>query len=146
MTNQYLGTLPALGQRLSSSAPGATGGVRTTLQVEGLALFVTAVALFVHFGYSGMLFAALFLVPDLSLLGYLAGPRLGALVYNTAHAMLGPLLLGVVAMSRLPATLPFALIWAAHVGFDRALGYGLKYAAGFEQTHLGRVGRKLRRT
>ena len=40
-----------------------------------------------------------------------------------------------------PLTLSIAMIWLAHIGIDRALGYGLKYSAGFGFTHLGRIGR-----
>ena len=69
---------------------------------------------------------------------------MGAAAYNAAHSTIGPLALrgcGTVAAS----ALPFALIWAAHIGFDRALGYGLKYASGFTHTHLGRTGKARRR-
>ncbi len=126
-------------------AGAVTGGVRLTLQAEGLALFVAAVAIFLHAGYSRSLFAALFMVPDLSLLGYLAGPRVGALVYNAAHSLVGPLLLALVGTLALPGALPVALIWVAHIGMDRAVGYGLKYGAAFGYTHLGYVGSAARR-
>ena len=87
-------------------------------------------------------FAILFLTPDLSFLGYLAGARVGAVAYNTAHATLLPLLLGAFgAAFGQPLAIQLALIWLAHVGFDRALGYGLKYGTGFGFTHLGRIGR-----
>jgi len=129
----------------TEASPGVAGGVRMMLRAEGVAIFAAAVALFAHAGYSGGLFAALFLVPDLSLLGYLAGPRRGAAIYNAAHSLLGPLSLGIVAVLAAPAALPYALIWAAHVGFDRALGYGLKYGTAFRHTHLGRIGAAARR-
>lgn len=88
------------------------------------------------------LFALLFFVPDVSLVAYAGGSRLGAIVYNAAHTTIGPILLligGLCLESSL--TLGIAAIWAAHVGFDRALGYGVKYATGFGDTHLGRIGR-----
>src|SRR5262249_41216650 len=116
-----------------------------TLRAEGLAIFAAALALYAHAGYAMGFFAALFFVPDLSMLGYLGGPRWGALFYNSAHSLLGPLLLGGVAVLALPAAAPYALIWAAHVGFDRALGYGLKYATAFGHTHLGLIGRAANR-
>jgi hypothetical protein len=121
-------------------SPAAAGGVRLTLRAEGLAIFAVALALFAHAGYSRGLFAALFLIPDLSLLGYLVGSRRGAVIYNAAHSLLGPILLGIGALLALPSAIPYALIWAAHVGFDRALGYGLKYGTAFGHTHLGRIG------
>jgi hypothetical protein len=121
----------------------ATGGIRTLLRLEGLALLAGALLLYARQGDSWLLFAGLFLLPDLSFAGYLVGPRVGAAAYNVAHSTLGPLGLAAAAIAGglgLPFTL--ALIWLAHVGFDRALGYGLKYASGFGDTHLGRIGRR----
>jgi hypothetical protein len=92
-------------------------------------------------GASWWLYAALFLAPDLSFLAYLAGPRLGAIGYNALHATIGPLLLGLCGVAMpWPMAGSIALIWLAHIGIDRALGYGLKSAAGFGLTHLGRIG------
>jgi hypothetical protein len=121
-----------------------THPLRTWLRLEGLAALVTATLLYRQGGYSWWLYAALFLGPDLSFLGYLAGSRIGALAYNLAHAYIVPL--GVIvaaALGALPWTLATAgaQIWIAHIGFDRALGYGLKYPSGFSDTHLGRIGR-----
>jgi hypothetical protein len=65
------------------------------------------------------------------------------MAYNSAHSTIGPLALGLIG-TVVPGALPFALIWAAHIGFDRALGYGLKYASGFSHTHLGRIGKARR--
>jgi hypothetical protein len=131
-----LGTLAT-----AASSKAATSGVRITLRLEGLLLVVTATAAFFQLGFSGLYFGLLFLAPDLSLVGYLAGPRIGAAAYNSAHSMIGPLALAAIGVVALPAVVSFALIWLAHIGFDRALGYGLKYATGFRFTHLGRVGR-----
>jgi len=119
------------------------GGVRLLLRLEGAAVFAAALALYAHGGFSWLLFAALFLAPDLTMLAYLAGPRAGAAAYNAAHVYMLPLALLVVGFSAgAPAAMAGALIWIAHIGFDRALGYGLKYATGFGDTHLGRIGRK----
>ena len=71
-----------------------------------------------------------------------AGPRVGAAAYNAAHSYSGRSRCwrsGCWAMC--PSRWPLGLIWCAHIGFDRALGYGLKYASGFAATHLGRIGR-----
>jgi len=85
-------------------------------------------------------FAVLFLSPDLSILAYLAGPRLGSVAYNAVHSYVGPAIAaGALLAAGGPLGVP--LIWAAHIGFDRAFGYGLKYADGFQFTHLGRIGR-----
>jgi hypothetical protein len=116
-----------------------TGSVRTWLLLESVAMAALAIVAYRHFGGSWPRFAALFLVPDLSMLGYLAGPRLGAVAYNVAHAIVGPAVLAVLGVAA-PALLPYACIWLAHVGIDRALGYGLKYPTAFGATHLGRMG------
>lgn len=119
-----------------------TGAVRGLLRAEGLAELAVALTLYGKFGGSWWLFAALFLVPDISFFGYLAGARAGAVAYNAMHATLGPALLGLLAWAGGSALgVSLALIWAAHVGFDRMLGYGLKYGSGFGDTHLGRIGR-----
>jgi hypothetical protein len=94
-------------------------------------------------GASWWLFAALWITPDLSLLGYLAGPAWGARIYNAIHSYTTPATLAVSAMLlRSPALVPIALIWFNHIGVDRLLGYGLKYPAGFTWTHLGRMGKR----
>jgi hypothetical protein len=132
----------------SASAPAraaggsASGGVRAVLRLEGAAAFVAAIALYGHAGFSWLALLILFLAPDLSMLAYLAGARAGALVYNLVHtyALALPLALAGFAFgSPVASALPLILI--AHVGFDRMLGYGLKYASGFDDTHLGRIGR-----
>ena len=121
----------------------ATGGVRILLRLEGLTLFLGMVALYASWDGSWWVFALLFFVPDLSFLAYLADAKFGALVYNAAHSYMAPvalLTLGFGFASTL--TLSIAMIWLAHIGIDRALGYGLKYSAGFNFTHLGRIGRR----
>jgi hypothetical protein len=127
-------------------AGAVTGGVRILLRLEGLGLLVLAMMLYASSGLPWLAFAILFLVPDLSFLGYLAGPRAGAVIYNLAHDTLGPLLLviGGYFFAAHSYVLAVALIWLAHIGMDRALGYGLKYSAGFSFTHLGRIGKDAR--
>ena len=122
-----------------------TGGIRTLLRIEGLTLFVGMVGLYGLWGGSWWLFAILFLVPDLSFVAYLAGPRAGAAVYNAMHTYMLPLVLSFIGFGMaLPLTLSIAMIWMAHIGIDRALGFGLKYDAGFGFTHLGRIGKAAR--
>lgn len=126
----------------TTAAGAATGGVRTLLRVEGAAMAVACMVFYSYFEGSWWMFALLLLAPDLSFLGYLGGPRMGAAAYNAAHAAILPMLLGIIAMV-MPSALAMhlSLIWCAHIGFDRALGYGLKYDAGFGFTHLGRIGK-----
>lgn len=79
--------------------------------------------------------------PDVSFLAYLAGPVAGALAYNALHSTVGAALLGFSAWATgLEPFIGLSLIWAAHIGFDRMLGYGLKYRSGFQDTHLGHLG------
>lgn len=88
-----------------------------------------------------------FLAFDLSALGYLAGPRVGANVYNVVHSYLGPAVFAIVGLvlGALGAGGGWAFfvagLWAFHVAADRALGYGLKLVDGFGHTHLGRIGK-----
>ena len=128
---------------IASEATGAvTGGLRTMLRLEGLTLFAGMTLLYAVWGGSWWIYAFLFLVPDLSFAAYLAGPRVGAFVYNTAHSYMAPMSLMTTGFALdSPLTLSVALIWLAHIGIDRALGYGLKYSAGFGFTHLGRIGK-----
>lgn len=127
----------------SSSDAGVVGGVRILLRLEGLAAFLVAVALYWQTGYGWGVFALTFFAPDLAFLGYLAGSRVGAIAYNCTHSYLGAVgaLLASVYFTS-PELFAAGLIWCAHIGFDRTLGYGLKYASGFGHTHLGRIGRR----
>ena len=124
-------------------AGAVTGGVKTLLRLEGLTLFAGMTLSYTVWGGSWWLYAILFLAPDLSFAGYLTGPRIGAIVYNTAHSTLAPVTLMAAGFALAsPLALAIAMIWLAHIGFDRALGYGLKYSDGFGFTHLGRIGRE----
>ena len=121
----------------------ATGGVKILLRLEGLTLFTGMVMLYASWGGSWLVFALLFFVPDLSFLAYLSDARFGAMIYNAAHSYMLPVTLLTLGFGLAsPLTLSIALIWLAHIGIDRALGYGLKYSAGFGFTHLGRIGRQ----
>jgi hypothetical protein len=123
-------------------AGAVTGGLRTLLRLEGLTLFVGMTLLYGVWDGSWWVYAFLFLAPDLSFAAYLAGPRAGAIVYNAAHSYMAPMALMITGFAlSSPLVLSIAMIWLAHIGIDRALGYGLKYAAGFGFTHLGRIGR-----
>jgi len=127
---------------VAAVAPAVTGTPRLLLRIEGACIFAIAIVLYWRLSESWWLFAILFLVPDLSFLGYLAGAGVGAIAYNLAHTVAGPILLAVAGLFvPYDPAMAIALIWLAHCGFDRALGYGLKYEAGFGFTHLGRIGR-----
>lgn len=113
-----------------------------TIRLEWAVVAAVAVVFYGLAGMSWWLFAALILAPDLSMLGYLAGPRVGAIAYNAFHILIAPVpLLLVGHLSGHAAAVAVALTWIAHIAFDRALGYGLKLPSGFQDTHLGRIGR-----
>jgi hypothetical protein len=116
------------------------GGPRLLLRIEGLAYAVLALIGYAHSGYSWWLFAALILVPDVSMLGYLINPSIGAASYNLVHTLTLPifLLFGAALFANM-LLLAVGTIWVVHIGADRALGYGLKYATGFGDTHLGHI-------
>ena len=132
-----------MAETATAEAAGAvTGGLRTLLRLEGLTLFVGMTLLYAVWDGSWWVYAILFLVPDLSFAAYLAGPRAGAIVYNAAHSYMAPMALMTTGFAlSSPLVLSIAMIWLAHIGLDRALGFGLKYFAGFVFTHLGRIGR-----
>jgi len=120
--------------------PAAT--VRGWLRLEGVAAFAAGLALYGWLGGPWLLVLPLLLVPDLSAVGYLRGPRVGAFTYNLVHNWaFGLALLGVgLASDSAPIAIAGA-VFVAHVGMDRAAGYGLKLATSFQDTHLGRIGR-----
>ncbi len=115
--------------------------VARLLRLDGLAVLVAAVWGYALTGASWGLFAALLFVPDTSMAGCLWGPSVGAAAYNAAHTYAAPALLAAVSVG-LGWTLgtPVALVWTAHIGLDRAFGYGLKSPDGFHQTHPGPIG------
>lgn len=117
-------------------------GVDLLLRAEALAIFVAGVLAYLQLNGHPLWLLPLLLVPDVSMLGYLGGPRLGAITYNLVHN----LVLGValLVIGWFAAVAPLALAGAiavAHVGMDRSLGYGLKLPTAFQDTHLGRIGR-----
>lgn len=110
------------------------------LHLEGAAIFGTSLYFYGAGHYRWWLFAVLFLAPDLFMVGYLANAKWGAASYNLVHTLTGPLILLAVGLLFGKATcMPGALIWLAHIGIDRALGYGLKYPTLFKDTHLQHV-------
>jgi len=118
------------------------GLVAILLRAEYVAIGVAGVVLWFAQGGSLIWLVPALLAPDLSIAGYAAGPRIGAVVYNAVHNLV--LALGLVGIGFLVASSPLALAGAvliAHIGMDRTSGFGLKYATSFQDTHLGRIGR-----
>jgi Domain of unknown function (DUF4260) len=128
-------------QTPSGQTGSVTGGVRLLLRLEGLTLFLGMTLLYAVWGGSWWIYLLLFLAPDLSFAGYVIGPREGATIYNAAHSYMAPIALMTAGFAiAAPLMLSIAMIWLAHIGIDRALGYGLKYSSGFGFTHLGLIG------
>jgi hypothetical protein len=117
--------------------------VRGWLRIEGAAAFAAGLALYGWLGGPWLLVLPLLLLPDLSAIGYLRGPRLGAFTYNIVHNWAFGL--GVLGVGLTSGAMPISVLGAvsiAHVGMDRAVGYGLKLPSSFQDTHLGRMGRQ----
>jgi len=134
-------TISAIDDRLGA-AEALPPAVRYILRFEGLAIAAVTAVLYARTGASWWLFAALWLAPDLSMLGYLISPCRGARIYNAFHTYTLPITLGLSAwLLHANTVVPFALIWANHIAVDRLLGYGLKFSIGFGWTHLGIKGK-----
>ncbi len=147
LTTQALAAVsPSHHDHAAVAAPGSvTGTPRRWLRIEGLAAFAAGIALYAGGGGELLWLLPLLLVPDVSMLGYLAGPRAGAFTYNLAHTWAAGI--AVLAIGLATAANPVILagaILVAHTGMDRLAGYGLKYPSAFADTHLGRIGRGAR--
>jgi Domain of unknown function (DUF4260) len=131
------------GRAASPPADGVvTGAPKAILRLEGAAVLAAASAAYSQLEMSWMLFALLFLVPDVSMLGYLIGRQIGATLYNLGHSYVLPMAFGAVGvLLSQPLLAELSLVWVAHIGFDRMLGYGLKYPTAFGHTHLGVAGK-----
>src|SRR3712207_6172763 len=115
-------------------------GPAAVLRAEGVHLVALSVLLYWVNGESWLLFGALVFAPDLSMLGCLAGPKVGAAIYNAFHTYGMPAVVGALGMIfASPVVVAVALIWFAHIGMDRTVGYGLKYPTSFKDTHVQRV-------
>ncbi len=121
-----------LGERIS--------GPGILLRLEGLAVLAGAITLYAYQGYNWWMFALLLLSPDVAMVAYMLNTRMGSLAYNLLHTSIFPILLGLLSLiSGYDLGLALALIWLAHIGMDRVMGYGLKYPTSFKDTHLSRV-------
>jgi hypothetical protein len=118
--------------------PAVAGKPLRWLRLEGLTLLVAALLLFRTTHQPWWLVPALILLPDVGMAGYLAGSTVGAETYNLGHSYPLPAVLALVGIGvHEPLVIALGLLWFAHIGMDRALGYGLKYDADFQHTHLG---------
>ncbi len=126
----------------NSTQPNSQAGVVTgipnlLLRGEGAAVLAVATFAYAQHGFNWWVFAILFFTPDIFMLGFLRGNKLGAIVYNLGHTYLTPAtLLAAGWLMASPPMIAIALIWVGHIGFDRIMSYGLKYDLGFKFTHL----------
>jgi len=122
----------------ASLGPTVSANVAVLLRAEALVELCLAVWAYSALGGAWPVFLALFLAPDLSMIGYLVNPRIGARLYNAGHTTLAPAFLALAGFAlAIPLLYSLALIWLAHIGFDRFIGYGLKFPQAFAATHLG---------
>lgn len=125
---------------MNGSRPGLAIGL--ILRAEQVAIFLTGVVVWLANGGPPLLLIPALLVPDLSMVGYLRGPRIGSITYNAVHHLVLALaLLGLGWWLSTGWLILAGAVLLAHVGMDRALGYGLKLPTDFRDTHLGRIGR-----
>ncbi len=115
-------------------------------RLEGASLFVIVTIFYIVLGYNFWMYAGLILTPDLTMAGYLFNNKIGSHLYNIGHSMIIPLILlayGIVDDHTIATAI--ALVWVAHIGVDRALGFGLKFSDSFHHTHLGQIGKDVHR-
>lgn len=115
-------------------------------RIESVTIFLAVFYFYLHLRFNIVLFFVFLLVIDLFMVGYLISNKIGAHIYNAGHNYVNPaflIVLGNIIPSR--PILALGLIWLAHIAFDRALGYGLKLETGFQDTHLGKIGKKNKR-
>jgi hypothetical protein len=115
-------------------------GPKLLLHLEGLCLLFAASVAYDMSGSSWWKFGVFFLAPDLSMIGYVMGTKIGAVVYNVAHTYVSVAVVGVLGhWLGVSSLFPLCFIWLAHIGLGRMLGCRLKYSDAFKDTHLGRV-------
>lgn len=113
---------------------------KTLLHVEGFFVLVLSLYFYWSLDFSWLLFIILLFAPDIAMFGYLAGNQTGAWIYNIFHTYSLPIVMILIAVVLSHSILlAIGLIWLAHIGMDRMIGYGLKYSTGFKDTHLNRV-------
>jgi len=113
---------------------------RWIIQTENAIFFALTFIIYSHFDFSLLLFFGLLLVPDITMLGYLANPKVGARIYNIGHSFILPtIILLSYFLIQADILLIIAFIWYAHIFMDRAIGYGLKYPHSFKETHLQKI-------
>lgn len=127
----------------TAAAPTMDPWARRWLQAEGAAFLAAGLAGFLWLGLPWYAFLLLLVVPDVSMIGYVVGPRVGAITYNLGHSQVTALVAAGIGLATgsVPVTAAGAIL-LAHIGMDRLMGYGLKLPTSFQDTHLGRIGKR----
>lgn len=132
--------MTAIGQTQIRTLAAVPDTVRPFLRLEGLAMFVVGLIAWERLGGDWLWLVPVLLLPDLSMIGYLAGPAVGSLTYNLVHNWaLGLALLGAGLAWAMPVAALAGAVVIAHVGMDRLAGYGLKHTGSFQDTHMQRA-------
>jgi hypothetical protein len=114
--------------------------MKQLLRAEYVALFLLSIYLFSTVHYPWWWYPALFLLPDIGMVGYLINSRIGAWTYNATHFLgLAALLIAAGIFLDTPILFVFGTVVLGHIALDRALGYGLKYEDSFKHTHMGNL-------
>lgn len=117
----------------------------TFQRLEGTTLFLVSAFMYAHLDFSLAVFILTLFLVDIWMVGYLINNKIGAYVYNIGHSLSLPVIIGVVGTYLdTRSVIAVSLIWTAHIGIDRAFGYGLKHESGFKHTHLGSIGKSKR--
>lgn len=137
---QFLVSLVVLNMKTDMTGIEKEHEVRWLLRMEGLCVLIAACVAYSMAGVGWGTFTLYFLVPDIAIAGYLINVRVGAIAYNTTHSYVGAFMALASGYYVSSNVLVWgSTIWFAHIGFDRAMGYGLKYSTGFADTHLGMI-------
>ena len=111
---------------------------------QAVQLALSIIALYLQpYSFHWWVWLLLFLAPDVSMLGYLVGPKTGAITYNLIHhKLVAGIFIAIGFPGHMPVLLLIGLLLWAHSSFDRMMGYGLKFPDSFHNTHLGLIGGK----
>jgi hypothetical protein len=137
-------TRPTMPSEDASASARVDANALLLQRLEGGVALALGVIVYAWLGQSWVVFALLFLAPDLAMLAYLRSTATGTLTYNAVHTYVAPALVALLGLAVGPIAFGLAAIWTAHIGADRLLGYGLKLSSGFDQTHLGPIGKARR--
>ena len=119
--------------------------MKQLIRLEEAAMFLFGIFLFNQLSFAWWWFPALLLLPDISMIGYAAGNKTGAIMYNIFHHKAVALIVYVIGFYFYNETIMLVgIILFAHSSMDRLFGYGLKYFTGFSDTHLGKIGKEMK--